>query len=83
MHLQFNSLRDYADGLNLITFVIFLLQVIEFCKGALYKKTGISLYAVIQECSFWTGCNHLIWKPQDVFRQKAMSAINYKVNVKT
>lgn len=39
LHVQINSLCDYADSLKLITFVVFLLWVIENCKSALPEKS--------------------------------------------
>lgn len=39
LHVQISSLCDYADSLKLITFVVFLLWVIENCKSALPEKS--------------------------------------------
>ncbi len=35
MHVQFKSSRDYAESLKLITFVVFLFEVIGICKSAI------------------------------------------------
>ena len=49
MHVQFNSLSDYADSLKMITFLVFLFQIIENCKSALSKKMdNINLCAIIR-----------------------------------
>ncbi len=43
-----NSLSDSAESLKLLTFVIFLSQVIKICRSVLFeKKDNISLHAVV------------------------------------
>lgn len=39
MHVKFNPLSDYAESLELITFVVFLFLVIENSKSVLMTAT--------------------------------------------
>lgn len=49
MHVQFNSLSDYVESLKLITFVVFIFQIIENCKSVLSEKMdNIDLSGVIR-----------------------------------
>ncbi len=53
MHMQFNTLSDFAESLKLITYVVFLFRVTENCKSLLSKKmNNICLSTDIQECRF-------------------------------
>ncbi len=53
MHMQFNSSSAYAESLKLITFMVFLFQIIESCKSALSEKMdSIGLRAVIRYTGF-------------------------------
>lgn len=49
MPVKLNYLSDYAESVKFITFVVFLFQIIENCKAALYEKMdNFSPHAVIQ-----------------------------------